>query len=123
MTLPRRLWIPVVAFMSAAPLVMLLLERLAECDRLERHLKDGLGRLDQTNRLRRERVGRVCHDLRSSMNAVGGWARLIHAGKLDDVTMRRGLEIIEGCVARQEALVEELFAGVAEPAFAPPDRS
>ncbi|WP_413773940.1 PAS domain-containing protein [Nostoc sp. MG11] len=80
----------------------------------ERHV---LLQLEQTaraeaeaaNRTKDEFVAMVSHDLRSPLNAILGWAKLLRTRQLDPENMTRALETIESNAKSQAKLLEDLL--------------
>ncbi|MBD2169131.1 PAS domain S-box protein [Calothrix membranacea FACHB-236] len=73
--------------------------------------------LEQAARLKAEEASRakdefitvVSHDLRSPLNSILGWTKLLQAGNLDTVTTSRALDAIERGVTSQVRLIEDLL--------------
>lgn len=80
----------------------------------ERHL---LLQLEQTaraeaeaaNRTKDDFVAMVSHDLRSPLNAILGWAKLLRTRQFDPENMTRALETIESNAKSQAKLLEDLL--------------
>src|SRR4051794_24515179 len=53
----------------------------------------------------------VAHELRTSLNAIAGWARLLEEGELSPEQQRRAIAAIRQCAAAQERLIEDLVDG------------
>ncbi|MFQ4140648.1 ATP-binding protein [Chlorogloeopsis sp. ULAP02] len=61
------------------------------------------------NRIKDEFLAVLSHELRSPLNPILGWAKLLQAGKLDEVATRRALETIERNAKLQTQLIEDLL--------------
>ena len=64
---------------------------------------------ESANRLRDEFLATVSHELRTPLNAILGWAHILRAGKPDETTMARGIEVIERNAHAQAQLVEDIL--------------
>src|SRR5262249_24853808 len=64
---------------------------------------------EEANRLKDEFLATVSHELRSPLNAILGWARLLSESKLTEVRLEHGLEIIERNAHAQARLIEDLL--------------
>jgi signal transduction histidine kinase len=73
-----------------------------------RHSFGELGRVLDEQRKLDEFFAVVGHELRNSMNVIGGWTTLLRSGPLDADQQRRGLDIIEKNVRMQRKLVDDL---------------
>jgi PAS domain S-box-containing protein len=61
------------------------------------------------NRLKDEFLATLSHELRSPLNAMLGWIRLLNTRKFDSVTTARAMETIERSARSQAQLVEDLL--------------
>lgn len=78
-------------------------EQLLEREQEARQLAEA------ANRMKDEFLAVVSHDLRSPLNAVIGWVRLLRNGLLDAEKTEQALEIIERNARDQEHLIEDLL--------------
>jgi PAS domain S-box-containing protein len=64
---------------------------------------------EQANRAKDEFLAVLSHELRSPLNAMTGWTRLLQEGNLDETQMQRAVEIIYRNVNLQKTLIEDLL--------------
>ncbi|HZP36498.1 MAG TPA: ATP-binding protein [Methylomirabilota bacterium] len=64
---------------------------------------------ESANRLKDEFLATVSHELRTPLNAILGWAHILRAGKPDEATVARGIEVIERNAHAQAQLVEDIL--------------
>ena len=77
--------------------------------RVERERVAALERERDANRLKDEFLATLSHELRTPMNAVLGWARVLRSTDSDSATRERGLESIERNARAQARLIEDLL--------------
>lgn len=65
--------------------------------------------LEQANRVKDEFLAVLSHELRSPLNAILGWSKILRTRKLDVTTFTRALEIIERNANLQTQLIEDLL--------------
>jgi CheY-like chemotaxis protein/nitrogen-specific signal transduction histidine kinase len=63
----------------------------------------------QANRLKDEFLAVLSHELRSPLNPILGWSKLLRSRKLDEKTTDRALETIERSAQVQTQLIEDLL--------------
>jgi len=80
-----------------------------ERERLLASERDSRSEAEQANRLKDEFLATVSHELRSPLNAILGWARLLRDPKLQEEQLERALEIIERNAQAQARLIEDLL--------------
>jgi PAS domain S-box-containing protein len=64
---------------------------------------------EEANRLKDEFLATISHELRSPLNAILGWARLLREPKVQAGQLERALEIIERNAQSQARLIEDLL--------------
>ena len=64
---------------------------------------------ETANRLKDEFLAVLSHELRTPINAVFGWARLLRGAKSEQSTLDHGLEVIERNASAQVKLIEDLL--------------
>ena len=86
-----------------------LQREIDERKRVERDRVAALERERDANRLKDEFLATLSHELRTPMNAVLGWARVLRSTAADAATSERGLESIERNARAQARLIEDLL--------------
>jgi signal transduction histidine kinase/CheY-like chemotaxis protein len=86
-----------------------LLREVDERKRVERDRVAALERERDANRVKDEFLATLSHELRTPMNAVLGWARVLRSTGADEGTRERGLESIERNARTQARLIEDLL--------------
>lgn len=80
-----------------------------ECHELvqrEKHLREAS---ENAIRVKDEFVAMVSHELRSPLNAILGWARIMQTKQIDTATLRHAVETIERSARAQSKLIEDLI--------------
>ncbi len=90
---------------AIADQVAIALER----SRLVLELETRAEALTQTNRIKDEFLAVLSHELRSPLNPILGWTRLLQTGKLDSVQRTKALDTIERNAKLQSQLIEDLL--------------
>ncbi|MDB9377188.1 PAS domain-containing sensor histidine kinase, partial [Nodularia sphaerocarpa] len=81
----------------------------AERDQLLQREQAARGAAEKANQTKDEFVAMVSHDLRSPLNAILGWAKLLRTRQLDADTVTNALETIERNAQSQAKLLEDLL--------------
>ncbi|MGB5960059.1 MAG: response regulator [Coleofasciculaceae cyanobacterium] len=63
----------------------------------------------ETNRMKDEFLATLSHELRSPLNSMLGWAKLLNTRSFDAATTKRAMEVIERNARTQAQLVEDLL--------------
>jgi signal transduction histidine kinase/PAS domain-containing protein/ActR/RegA family two-component response regulator len=61
------------------------------------------------NRLKEDFLATLSHELRTPLNALLGWTHILKNGRLDEATVKRGLESIERNAGAQAVLINDLL--------------
>ncbi len=75
----------------------------------ETQLRTQTEQLQEANQLKDQFLAILSHELRSPLNAILGWSKLLRTRKFDEVTFNRALEIIERNATLQTKLIEDLL--------------
>jgi CheY-like chemotaxis protein len=67
------------------------------------------GEAEQANRLKDEFLATVSHELRSPLNAILGWSRMLSGKRLDEEKSSRALEVISKSARAQNQLISDLL--------------
>lgn len=89
---------------------------ITERKRMEAELEEALAReramrceSEETSRSKDEFLALVSHELRSPLNAIIGWTRILRQGRPDNELYDRATEIIERSARMQSQLIEDLM--------------
>lgn len=77
--------------------------------KLENQLRQQAEELVQANRVKDEFLAVLSHELRSPLNPILGWAKLLRTRKLSEATTTRAIETIERNAQVQTQLIEDLL--------------
>src|SRR5262245_10349815 len=80
-----------------------------ERERLLARERDARAEAEEANRLKDEFLATISHELRSPLNAILGWARLLRDPKVREGQLERPLELIERNAQAQARLIEDLL--------------
>lgn len=85
--------------------VAIALDRAELVTSLQQQTED----LTQVNRIKDEFLAVLSHELRSPLNPILGWAKLLQTGKFDSQRTKQALEIIERNAKQQTQLIDDLL--------------
>jgi signal transduction histidine kinase len=71
--------------------------------------REARGEAERANRSKDEFITLISHELRSPLNAILGWTRILRKAPGDEQLYDRGLEVIERSARMQSQLVEDLM--------------
>src|SRR5262245_56973085 len=80
-----------------------------ERERLLARERDARSEAEEANRLKDEFLATISHELRSPLNAILGWARLLRDPQVQAGQLERPLELIERNAQAQARLIEDLL--------------
>ncbi len=75
----------------------------------EAQLRQQKEELEKVNQVKDEFLAVLSHELRSPLNAILGWSKILRTRKLDTTTFERALETIERNARLQTQLIEDLL--------------
>jgi PAS domain S-box-containing protein len=75
----------------------------------EERERSARGEAESANRSKDEFITLVSHELRSPLNSILGWTRILRRGRRDEELNDRGLEVIERSASMQSQLIEDLM--------------
>src|SRR5262249_42204562 len=64
---------------------------------------------EQANHAKDEFIAQIAHDLRSPLNAILGWSKVLRSRDPDEATRAEALETIEKSAQKQKHLIEDLL--------------
>ena len=67
---------------------------LSNRKQLENQLRQQAEKLEQANRIKDKFLAVLSHELRSPLNSILGWAKLLRTRKYDEATTARAMETI-----------------------------
>ena len=82
---------------------------LSDRKQMENQLRQQTQQLEQANRVKDEFLAILSHELRSPLNSILGWSKLLLGRKFDPATTTRALETIERNANVQLQLIEDLL--------------
>jgi PAS domain S-box-containing protein len=77
--------------------------------RAEMKLREQKEELEELNRVKDEFLAVLSHELRSPLNAILGWSKILRGRTVDTPTLERALETIERNAKLQTQLIEDLL--------------
>ena len=77
--------------------------------RAEIKLREQKAELEELNRVKDEFLAVLSHELRSPLNAILGWSKILRGRSVDKATLERALETIERNAKLQTQLIEDLL--------------
>jgi PAS domain S-box-containing protein len=75
----------------------------------EAQLRKQTEKLEQANRIKDDFLAMLSHELRSPLNAILGWAKLLRTRQFDQDTVTKAIETIERNAKLQTQLIEDLL--------------
>ncbi|MFS0513836.1 response regulator [Nostoc sp. UIC 10607] len=81
----------------------------SERDRLLQLEQRAREEAEAANRIKDEFLAVLSHELRSPLNPILGWAKLLQSRKFDDISLKKALETIERNAKLQAQLIEDLL--------------
>ncbi|MCC5621798.1 response regulator [Nostoc sp. CHAB 5715] len=81
----------------------------SERDRLLQLEQTARAQAEAANRIKDEFLAVLSHELRSPLNPIIGWAKLLQSRKFDEISLQKALETIERNAKLQAQLIEDLL--------------
>jgi PAS domain S-box-containing protein len=81
----------------------------SERDRLLELEQTARAQAEAANRIKDEFLAVLSHELRSPLNPILGWAKLLQSRKFDEIALQKALETIERNAKLQAQLIEDLL--------------
>ncbi|MBD2441022.1 ATP-binding protein [Nostoc sp. FACHB-110] len=108
-------FVPELNFHGVVEYVLVFSRDVTENKRVEKErarlIREQAARVEaeRANRIKDEFLAVLSHELRSPLNPILGWARLLQTRQYDTTTLNRALEIIERNAKAQAQLIEDLL--------------
>ncbi|MCC5655850.1 response regulator [Nostoc sp. XA010] len=81
----------------------------SERDRLLQLEQTARAQAEAANRIKDEFLAVLSHELRSPLNPIIGWAKLLQSRKFDEISLKKALQTIERNAKLQAELIEDLL--------------
>ncbi|NDJ24883.1 response regulator [Nostoc sp. B(2019)] len=108
----RAIWSEQGEFLGAIAMLTDITDRKrteSERDRLLERERAARAEAEAANRIKDEFLAVLSHELRSPLNPILGWSRLLQSRKFDETALKRALETIERNAKLQAQLIEDLL--------------